>query len=153
MDNDGEAMASGRLKEKKAYCWRPLRNRYGELVQWDTSNHDWLEERGEKLYLIAMVDDATSPGDWWVSLARRRCHFVCLDGERLAFVQAATGSIGSYGCSYSAQHIFHTLSIGGVKRRYTPHFFPRIEVVVLESDENDFPAGAGHKFSLAYFSG
>jgi hypothetical protein len=29
-------------------------------VQWDTSEHDWLEGRGEKLYLIAMIDDATS---------------------------------------------------------------------------------------------
>ncbi len=26
----------------------------------DTSEHDWLEGRGEKLYLIAMIDDATS---------------------------------------------------------------------------------------------
>jgi hypothetical protein len=32
----------------------------GELVQWDTSEHDWLEGRGERLYLIAMIDDATS---------------------------------------------------------------------------------------------
>jgi hypothetical protein len=32
----------------------------GELVQWDTSEHDWLEGRGEKLYLILMIDDATS---------------------------------------------------------------------------------------------
>ena len=32
----------------------------GELVQWDTSEHDWLEERGPKLYLISMIDDATS---------------------------------------------------------------------------------------------
>src|SRR5207244_777397 len=30
------------------------------LVQWDTSEHDWLEGRGPKLYLIAMIDDATS---------------------------------------------------------------------------------------------
>jgi len=30
------------------------------LVQWDTSEHDWLEGRGEKLYLIHMIDDATS---------------------------------------------------------------------------------------------
>jgi hypothetical protein len=30
------------------------------LVQWDTSAHDWLEGRGEKVYLIAMIDDATS---------------------------------------------------------------------------------------------
>ena len=51
---------AGRVKEKKAHCWRPRRSRYGELVQWDTSNHDWLEGRGEKLYLIAMIDDATS---------------------------------------------------------------------------------------------
>jgi hypothetical protein len=29
-------------------------------VQWDTSEHDWLEGRGEKLYLIAMIDDASS---------------------------------------------------------------------------------------------
>jgi hypothetical protein len=30
------------------------------LVQWDTSEHDWLEGRGERLYLIAMIDDASS---------------------------------------------------------------------------------------------
>ncbi|MGA8620289.1 MAG: hypothetical protein WB660_17425 [Candidatus Sulfotelmatobacter sp.] len=29
-------------------------------MQWDTSEHDGLEGRGEKLYLIAMIDDATS---------------------------------------------------------------------------------------------
>jgi len=29
-------------------------------VQWDTSEHDWLEGRGARLYLISMVDDATS---------------------------------------------------------------------------------------------
>src|ERR1019366_9735382 len=27
---------------------------------WDTSEHHWLEDRGEKLYLILMIDDATS---------------------------------------------------------------------------------------------
>ena len=36
------------------------RSRCGELVQWDTSNHDWLEGRGERIYLISMIDDATS---------------------------------------------------------------------------------------------
>lgn len=40
--------------------WRPRRSSRGELVQWDTSEHDWLEGRGEKLYLIHMIDDATS---------------------------------------------------------------------------------------------
>jgi hypothetical protein len=29
-------------------------------VQWDTSTHDWLEGRGETIYLISMIDDATS---------------------------------------------------------------------------------------------
>jgi hypothetical protein len=27
---------------------------------WDTSEHDWLEGRGPKLYPVAMIDDATS---------------------------------------------------------------------------------------------
>jgi hypothetical protein len=44
----------------QVHVWRPRRSRFGELVQWDTSEHDWLEGRGEKLYLIAMIDDATS---------------------------------------------------------------------------------------------
>jgi len=47
-------------KVKQVHTWRPRRSRFGELVQWDTSEHDWLEGRGEKLYLIAMIDDATS---------------------------------------------------------------------------------------------
>src|SRR5215470_11951545 len=49
-------------KEKvvQVHGWRPRRSRWGELVQWDTSEHDWLEGRGERLYLIAMIDDATS---------------------------------------------------------------------------------------------
>src|SRR5207248_4537718 len=47
-------------KVKQIHTWRPRRSRFGELVQWDTSEHDWLEGRGEKLYLIAMIDDSTS---------------------------------------------------------------------------------------------
>jgi transposase-like protein len=47
-------------KVQAVHVWRPRRSRFGELVQWDTSEHDWLEGRGEKLYLIAMIDDATS---------------------------------------------------------------------------------------------
>ena len=49
-------------KEKvtEVHLWRPRRSRCGELVQWDTSTHDWLEGRGETIYLIAMIDDATS---------------------------------------------------------------------------------------------
>jgi hypothetical protein len=44
----------------KVHEWRPRRSRFGELVQWDTSDHDWLEGRGEKILLINMIDDATS---------------------------------------------------------------------------------------------
>jgi hypothetical protein len=29
-------------------------------VQWDTSDHDWLEGRGDQMLLINMIDDATS---------------------------------------------------------------------------------------------
>src|SRR6516225_7462409 len=49
-----------KAKVRQVHTWRPRRSRWGELVQWDTSEHDWLEGRGEKLYLIAMIDDATS---------------------------------------------------------------------------------------------
>ena len=47
-------------KVTEVHLYRDRRSRFGELVQWDTSEHDWLEGRGEKLYLIAMIDDATS---------------------------------------------------------------------------------------------
>ena len=49
------------LKLGEKHFWRPRRSGYGELVQWDTSNHDWLEGRGESVrYLVRMIDDATS---------------------------------------------------------------------------------------------
>ena len=51
---------SRRQKVEDIHEWRPRRSSRGELVQWDTSEHDWLEGRGEKLYLIHMIDDATS---------------------------------------------------------------------------------------------
>lgn len=49
-----------REKLKQVHVWRPRRRRRGELVQWDSSDHDWLEGRGPRLILIAMIDDATS---------------------------------------------------------------------------------------------
>src|SRR6185436_198777 len=39
---------------------RPRRSCFGELVQMDTSIHDWTEGRGEDMVLIHMIDDATS---------------------------------------------------------------------------------------------
>lgn len=46
---------------ERVHSWRARRARWGELLQWDTSEHDWLEGRDkEALYLIAMIDDASS---------------------------------------------------------------------------------------------
>jgi hypothetical protein len=39
---------------------RPRRSCFGELVQMDTSIHDWTEGRGEDMVLMHMIDDATS---------------------------------------------------------------------------------------------
>jgi transposase len=44
----------------EVHAWRPRRSGFGELVQWDTSEHDWLEGRGHLRYLVRMIDDATS---------------------------------------------------------------------------------------------
>jgi transposase len=58
----------------ETHFWRPRRSGYGELVQWDTSNHDWLEGRGEAVrYLVKWIDDATS---------RSGGRFVLHDGTR-----------------------------------------------------------------------
>jgi len=56
----GKLWRGTKQRVKQVHAWRPRRSRFGELVQWDTSEHEWLEGRGEKLYLIAMIDDATS---------------------------------------------------------------------------------------------
>jgi Integrase core domain len=58
-------MAAGLWQARKRkvediHQWRPRRSCRGELVQWDTSVHEWLEGRGERIYLIAMIDDASS---------------------------------------------------------------------------------------------
>lgn len=47
-------------KVEKTHTWRERRASFGELVLMDTSEHRWLEERGPALYLIALIDDATS---------------------------------------------------------------------------------------------
>jgi transposase len=52
--------APGSRKLQEVHCWRPRRSAFGELVQWDTSEHDWLEGRGPVRYLVRMIDDATS---------------------------------------------------------------------------------------------
>jgi len=61
----GWMMAAGLWKSRArkmedVHCWRPRRSAFGELVQWDTSEHDWLEGRGPVRYLVRLIDDATS---------------------------------------------------------------------------------------------
>jgi transposase len=47
-------------KVKTVHEWRAPRSCRGELVQWDTSVHEWLEERHPgPMYLVALVEDAT----------------------------------------------------------------------------------------------
>jgi transposase len=57
---EGKLWRAQRQRVEKIHQWRQRRSRVGELVQWDTSEHAWLEDRGPKLYLISMIDDATS---------------------------------------------------------------------------------------------
>jgi transposase len=49
-----------RRRVEEIHVWRARRSCCGELVQWDSSEHDWLEGRGPKFSLVAMIDDATS---------------------------------------------------------------------------------------------
>ena len=50
----------GRQRRKRPHrARRRRRSCFGELVQIDTSLHDWLEGRGPACVLIAMIDDAT----------------------------------------------------------------------------------------------
>ncbi|HET9177550.1 MAG TPA: ISNCY family transposase [Terriglobia bacterium] len=49
-----------RRRVEPVHVWRARRPCCGEMVQWDSSEHDWLEGRGPKLSLLAMLDDATS---------------------------------------------------------------------------------------------
>ena len=60
MDGEGGIVKASHLRVVEVHQWRPRRSRCGELVQWDTSTHDWLEGRGETIYLISMIGDATS---------------------------------------------------------------------------------------------
>jgi hypothetical protein len=57
---DAGLWKAGQRRIVEVHQWRPRRSRFGELVQWDTSDHDWLEGRGERIYLISMIDDASS---------------------------------------------------------------------------------------------
>jgi hypothetical protein len=48
---------------EQVHCWRPRRSGFGELVQWDTSEHDWLEGRGPVRYLVRMTPPVGAGAD------------------------------------------------------------------------------------------
>ena len=55
-----EGLWQRKRKRDKHRQRRARRECFGELVQADGSHHDWLEGRGERMVLVAMIDDATS---------------------------------------------------------------------------------------------
>jgi len=59
----GILLEKGSYKKKKKYpkhrSWREPMPKEGMMIQFDTSDHDWLEGRGPKIKLIGGIDDAT----------------------------------------------------------------------------------------------
>ena len=59
----GILLQKGSYEKKKRYpkhrSWREPMPKEGMMLQFDTSDHDWLEGRGPKIKLIGGIDDAT----------------------------------------------------------------------------------------------
>ena len=47
-------------RRKEPHPWRERKDHYGQMVQLDGSDHDWLEGRGPKMVLMGYIDDASS---------------------------------------------------------------------------------------------
>lgn len=54
----GAGLWKVRRQKNEVHPWREPKAHYGEMVQMDGSHHAWLEDRGPKLVLMGMVDDA-----------------------------------------------------------------------------------------------
>ena len=48
-----------RKKNKEHREWRPRKENYGTMEQYDGSYHRWFEDRAEECYLLLAIDDAT----------------------------------------------------------------------------------------------
>ncbi|MBA7632393.1 hypothetical protein ES703_39939 [subsurface metagenome] len=61
-------LVKGSYEKKKRYpkhrSWREPMPKEGMMLQFDTSDHDWLEGRGPKIKLIGGIDDATKNVPW-----------------------------------------------------------------------------------------
>jgi len=55
----GACLWSGRSRWRRHRRRRTRRERFGEMVQIDGSDHEWFEQRGPRACLMVMVDDAT----------------------------------------------------------------------------------------------
>ncbi|PJC47789.1 MAG: integrase [Candidatus Omnitrophica bacterium CG_4_9_14_0_2_um_filter_42_8] len=96
-------------KHPKHRSWREPRSREGQMLQFDTSDHDWLEGRGPKLNLIGGIDDATSncPG------ARFALSDSCIENMRvLKYIVETKGIPLSFYCDKDSN--FKTTRAQGV---------------------------------------
>lgn len=48
-----------RKQPRERHLWRPRKDNYGEMEQFDGSYHHWLEDRNEEMCLLLSIDDAT----------------------------------------------------------------------------------------------
>ena len=67
-----------RRKNKQYRRWRPRKEQYGEMQQFDGSYHNWFENRGLECCLLAAMDDATG------KITKMR--FVDWEGVKPAFI-------------------------------------------------------------------
>ncbi len=51
--------SKGRKQNKEYRSWRPRKDSYGEMQQFDGSYHRWFEDRAGEECLLAAIDDAT----------------------------------------------------------------------------------------------
>ena len=54
-----EGISYKKRKKRPHREWRERRRYFGEMIQMDGSEHDWLEGRGQKLIFMGYIDDAT----------------------------------------------------------------------------------------------
>jgi transposase len=90
-------------QERKRPQHRRRRKRYaqeGMLVQIDGSPHDWLEERGPRLHLLAAIDDAT--GKVLAGVFREQ-------EDRVGYFQLVQQLITRYGRELSFYHDRHEI--------------------------------------------
>ena len=104
-------------KQPKHRQWREPSAKEGYMLQFDTSDHDWLEGRGPKLYLIGGADDATSkcPG------ARFALSDSCIENMRvLKHIVKAKGIPLVFYCDKDAN--FKTIRHQGIHQQLTGEY-------------------------------